>query len=60
MRWLSLKLCILNVEIYNLKKKKTRLPAGGKIILKSIRVYFISRRPVSAAVGGFVKQVLKK
>jgi len=56
---LSLKLCILNVEINNLKKK-TRLGAGRKIIIKRIKVNFISQQRVSAVVIGFVKQELKK
>jgi len=59
---LSLKICILNFEINNLKEKPkiTRRWVGGKIIIKKIKVNFISRWRVSAVVGGFVKQVLKK
>jgi len=33
---------------------------SAKIKIKRIKVYFISWRRVSAVIGGFVKQVLKK
>ena len=33
---------------------------GGEIIIKRIKANFISRWRVSAVVGGFVKQTLKK
>jgi len=56
---LLLKLCILNVEINNLKKKKTRFATGGKIIIKRRKVNFISQQRASAVIGWFVKQVLK-
>jgi len=52
----------LNVEINNLKKKNkvSHRQVGGKIIIKRIKVHFISHQQVSAMVGGFVKQVFKK
>jgi len=42
------------------KEEKTRRLAAGKMIIKRIKVNFISRQRVSAMVGVFVKQVLKK
>jgi len=33
---------------------------GAKIIIKIIKVYFISRRLVSAVISSFVKQVFQK
>jgi len=56
----SIKMMYFECQNKQFEGKKTRLAAGRKIIIKRIKVNFISQRQVSAVVDKFVKQVFKK
>jgi len=61
--FLFIKMMYLECQNKQFEERKNNVSCrqvGGKIIIKRIKVNFISQRQVSAVVGGFVKQVFQK